>query len=369
MYLALILWLKFCFRLHLSTLEICRLGTLNFAEEARSYTFGPLNPRFAVLDSFLGGLASVLPPDAYRRCSGKVRISVTQFPDNTNRIIDQFASNDELIAAMACSAFIPLYCGFVPPYFQGKVCCVLSLLLTLPFSLPLRVPPVTLINRLINVLVMFTLDTHSSHMHTCSALLLLLLTVLKRPVALHSFAQRCLDGCFSVNFPTVDEHTVCVSPFAGDSENDSQMFISPRDTDNDAITYVDYRFGAGPQWWHRLRRWRTMFSFGGGDNGGGSSMWPSSDSDGAQQAPAEGGGSLWDELCGVLRFASSPWSPFAEHSLNVKTTPFQLTLLNVRRLSYVLYPPDRPTMMKIFARGYLDAFNFLRRQGTTVLYY
>ena len=164
-----------------------------------------------------------------------------------------------------------------------------------------------------------------------------------------SSLQRCLDGCFSVNFPTVDEHTVCVSPFAGDSEQDTQLFISPRDTDCDAITYVDYRFGAGPQWWHRLRRWRSLFS--------GS----------ASSEPDGGGGSLWDELCCMLRFASSPWSPFAEHSLNVKTTPFQLTLLNLRRLSYVLYPPDRPTMMKIFARGYLDAFDLLRRQGTATL--
>ena len=160
-----------------------------------------------------------------------------------------------------------------------------------------------------------------------------------------------MDGCFSVNFPTVDEHTVCVSPFAGDSEQDTLLFISPRDTDSDAITYVDYRFGAGPQWWHRLRRWRSLIS-----------GTASSEPDGG--AHCGGGGSLWDELCGMLRFASSPWSPFAEHSLNVKTTPFQLTLLNLRRLSYVLYPPDRPTMMKIFARGYLDAFDLLRRQGT-----
>lgn len=153
-----------------------------------------------------------------------------------------------------------------------------------------------------------------------------------------------------------------VSPFAGDAENDSQLFISPRDTDNDALTYVDYRFGAGPQWWHRLRRWRSLFS-GSYSGGGGdcSDAWPSGDAGPPLEAPR---GSLWDELCGVLRFASSPWSPFAEHSLNVKSTPFQITLLNLRRLSYVLYPPDRPTMMKIFERGYLDAFNFLRRQGT-----
>ncbi|XP_062563797.1 uncharacterized protein LOC134226810 isoform X4 [Armigeres subalbatus] len=128
--------------------------------EARSHSLGPFSPRFNIQTSLLEGLQKFLPPDAHERVNGKLHVSLTRVYDGKNVIVSQFNSREDLLQALLCACFIPVFSGILPPRFHGV---------------------------------------------------------------------RYMDGAFSDNLPTLDENTVTVSPFCGESDicprdNSSQMF-------------------------------------------------------------------------------------------------------------------------------------------------
>ncbi|XP_021708560.1 patatin-like phospholipase domain-containing protein 3 isoform X5 [Aedes aegypti] len=128
--------------------------------EARSHSLGPFSPRFNIQTCLLEGLQKFLPPDAHERVNGKLHISLTRVYDGKNVIVSQFNSREDLLQALLCACFIPVFSGLLPPRFHGV---------------------------------------------------------------------RYMDGAFSDNLPTLDENTVTVSPFCGESDicprdNSSQMF-------------------------------------------------------------------------------------------------------------------------------------------------
>lgn len=123
--------------------------------ELRKHAFGAFNPLINVTSMLRSTLQKVVPDDAYKRCSGRLFISVTRVSDGANVIISEFKSNDDLIAALVASTFVPVFSGFIPP-----------------------------------------------------------------KVGEH----RYVDGGFSNNLPILDENTITVSPFCGESD------ICPRDS-------------------------------------------------------------------------------------------------------------------------------------------
>ncbi|XP_058466580.1 1-acylglycerol-3-phosphate O-acyltransferase Pnpla3-like isoform X2 [Malaya genurostris] len=128
--------------------------------EARSHSLGPFSPRFNIQTCLLEGLQKFLPSDAHERVNGKLHISLTRVYDGKNVIVSQFNSREDLLQALLCACFIPVFSGILPPRFHGV---------------------------------------------------------------------RYMDGAFSDNLPTLDENTVTVSPFCGESDicprdNSSQMF-------------------------------------------------------------------------------------------------------------------------------------------------
>lgn len=92
---------------------------LKVVSQARSRTFGPLHPEFNLLGIVRDELEVILPPNAYEMCTGRLVISLTRWSDHENVIIDEYRSNADLIDAIMCSCFIPLYCGITPPKFRG----------------------------------------------------------------------------------------------------------------------------------------------------------------------------------------------------------------------------------------------------------
>ncbi|XP_040111355.1 patatin-like phospholipase domain-containing protein 2 isoform X2 [Oryx dammah] len=64
-------------------------------------------------------LLKSLPADCHECASGRLGISLTRVSDGENVIITHFNSKEELIQANVCSTFIPVYCGLIPPSFQG----------------------------------------------------------------------------------------------------------------------------------------------------------------------------------------------------------------------------------------------------------
>ncbi|CAD6188258.1 unnamed protein product [Caenorhabditis auriculariae] len=92
---------------------------LKVVAQARSRTLGPLHPEFDLLGTVRIEMKKTLPSDAYKTCTGRLIISLTRWSDHENVIVDEYTSNEDLIDAIMCSCFIPLYCGLNPPRFRG----------------------------------------------------------------------------------------------------------------------------------------------------------------------------------------------------------------------------------------------------------
>lgn len=122
--------------------------------EARRHSLGPFSPLFNIQTCLLEGLQKFLPHDAHKRVNGKLHISLTRVYDGKNVIVSHYNSRQDLLNALLCACFIPIFSGILPPRFHGV---------------------------------------------------------------------RYMDGAFSDNLPLIDENTVTVSPFCGESD------ICPRD--------------------------------------------------------------------------------------------------------------------------------------------
>uniref|UniRef100_A0A8U7NT69 Uncharacterized protein n=1 Tax=Corvus moneduloides TaxID=1196302 RepID=A0A8U7NT69_CORMO len=78
-------------------------------------------PGGRILRILRGALRKILPPNAHELVSGKLHIVLTRVHDWRTVTVSEFASKEELIQAVTCSCFIPLYFGFCPPTYRGVV--------------------------------------------------------------------------------------------------------------------------------------------------------------------------------------------------------------------------------------------------------
>ncbi|XP_026720292.1 patatin-like phospholipase domain-containing protein 1 [Athene cunicularia] len=89
------------------------------AKEVRKTLLGPLSPKCSLLANIKTILQRTLPEDSYQLASGRLHISLTRVVDGQNVIASEFSSKEELIQALLCSCFLPIYCGFIPPSYRG----------------------------------------------------------------------------------------------------------------------------------------------------------------------------------------------------------------------------------------------------------
>uniref|UniRef100_A0A8B9GLN5 PNPLA domain-containing protein n=1 Tax=Amazona collaria TaxID=241587 RepID=A0A8B9GLN5_9PSIT len=68
---------------------------------------------------FPGLSGRMLPENSYQLASGRLHISLTRVVDGQNVMASEFSSKEELIQALLCSCFLPIYCGFIPPSYRG----------------------------------------------------------------------------------------------------------------------------------------------------------------------------------------------------------------------------------------------------------
>ncbi|XP_071407635.1 patatin-like phospholipase domain-containing protein 2 isoform X3 [Pithys albifrons albifrons] len=94
---------------------------LALAREARKRNLGPLHPSFNVIKIIRDGLMRNLPENTHQLSSGRLCISLTRVSDGKNALISNFNSKEEVIQALICSSFVPIYCGLIPPSFRGVV--------------------------------------------------------------------------------------------------------------------------------------------------------------------------------------------------------------------------------------------------------
>ncbi|KAJ8271529.1 hypothetical protein COCON_G00103880 [Conger conger] len=92
---------------------------IDVSKEARKRFLGPMHPSFNLVKIMRAMLYRTLPPDAHTLASGRLGISLTRVSDGENVLVSQFNSKEELVQACVCSAYIPVYCGLIPPTLQG----------------------------------------------------------------------------------------------------------------------------------------------------------------------------------------------------------------------------------------------------------
>ncbi|NXF45545.1 PLPL1 protein, partial [Oceanites oceanicus] len=78
--------------------------------------FLPGGKALKILKDFLN---KFLPTNAHQLVSGKLHIIVTRVRDCRSVVVSEFASREDLIQAVVCSCFIPLYFGILPPMYHG----------------------------------------------------------------------------------------------------------------------------------------------------------------------------------------------------------------------------------------------------------
>ena len=71
--------------------------TLRLAERAHKLSVGPFHPRFRLTKTIRRVFQQMIPADAYKKCSGKLHISLTRCSDWQNVVVSEFTSNDDLI--------------------------------------------------------------------------------------------------------------------------------------------------------------------------------------------------------------------------------------------------------------------------------
>ncbi|XP_051961798.1 1-acylglycerol-3-phosphate O-acyltransferase Pnpla3 isoform X1 [Xyrauchen texanus] len=93
---------------------------LEFARFTKQHPLGLLNPTVDIFRWLEVTLQRTLPDNAYGLASGRLHVSMTRIPDRKNILVSEFHSNEDLIKALLCSCFVPVYSGMIPPQYKGE---------------------------------------------------------------------------------------------------------------------------------------------------------------------------------------------------------------------------------------------------------
>ncbi|XP_051008467.1 omega-hydroxyceramide transacylase [Acomys russatus] len=99
--------------------EYLRVLNMGLAE-VKKFFLGPLSPSCKMVQMMRQFLYNVLPEDSYKSATGKLHVSLTRVTDGENVVVSEYTSKEELIEALYCSCFVPVYCGFIPPMYRGE---------------------------------------------------------------------------------------------------------------------------------------------------------------------------------------------------------------------------------------------------------
>ncbi|XP_062856814.1 patatin-like phospholipase domain-containing protein 2 isoform X2 [Trichomycterus rosablanca] len=97
----------------------CCKNLMELYKEARKGILGAMHPSFNLLKLTQKVLVRELPDNAHLLASGKLCLSLTRVSDGKNVLVSEFTSKEDLIQAVVCSCFFPVYCGVVPPSYHG----------------------------------------------------------------------------------------------------------------------------------------------------------------------------------------------------------------------------------------------------------
>ncbi|MBN3285676.1 PLPL2 protein, partial [Polyodon spathula] len=180
---------------------------IEVSKEARKRFLGPLHPSFNLVKIIRGHLYKTLPADAHLLASGRLGISLTRVSDGENVLVSQYNTKEELVQACVCSAFIPVYCGLIPPTLQGVTRHAATSELHAPYARP-------------DHRGRWCLQGPTSALPTPGSAQPIVRCSLGTPIG----RGRYVDGGITDNLPQYElKNTITVSPFSGESD------ICPRD--------------------------------------------------------------------------------------------------------------------------------------------
>ncbi|XP_062396083.1 patatin-like phospholipase domain-containing protein 2 [Sardina pilchardus] len=96
-----------------------RDDVIEFAKLVREHSFGPLHPAVNVFKWMENTIRRRLPLESHKLASGRLCISMTRVPDGENVVVSEFQTHEDVVKALLCSCFIPMYCGVIPPSYKG----------------------------------------------------------------------------------------------------------------------------------------------------------------------------------------------------------------------------------------------------------
>ncbi|XP_062993950.1 omega-hydroxyceramide transacylase-like [Elgaria multicarinata webbii] len=89
------------------------------ARDVRRTILGPFAPGCSVVRTIQSRLHQILPENSHQMATGRLYVSLTRLVDGQNVVVSEYNSKEELIQALICSCFVPIYAGFIPPSFRG----------------------------------------------------------------------------------------------------------------------------------------------------------------------------------------------------------------------------------------------------------
>ncbi|XP_049436924.1 patatin-like phospholipase domain-containing protein 2 [Epinephelus fuscoguttatus] len=92
---------------------------LHFAKQLKAFTLGPFNPSINVFHWLECLLHKHLPSNAHQLANGRLSVSMTRMSDGKHIFMSEFQSKEDVVQALLCSCFVPMYCGVLPPSFRG----------------------------------------------------------------------------------------------------------------------------------------------------------------------------------------------------------------------------------------------------------
>uniref|UniRef100_A0A8C0AE73 Patatin like phospholipase domain containing 5 n=1 Tax=Bos mutus grunniens TaxID=30521 RepID=A0A8C0AE73_BOSMU len=102
------------------SVDLCCSLILAMVKRVEQLSLGIFHPAFMPIETIRQDLQDSLPTDIHILASQRLGISLTHWPEGKNFIVTDFATRDEVIEALVCTAYFPFYCGTIPPTFRGK---------------------------------------------------------------------------------------------------------------------------------------------------------------------------------------------------------------------------------------------------------
>nr|XP_004650689.1 patatin-like phospholipase domain-containing protein 5 [Jaculus jaculus] len=116
------------------SVDFCCSHLLAMVKQLETLSLGVFHPAYWPIEHIRQQLQDHLPSDSHILASQRLGISLTHWPDGRNYIVTDFATRDELIQALVCTLYFPLYCGNIPPEFRGERYIDGALSNNLPFA-------------------------------------------------------------------------------------------------------------------------------------------------------------------------------------------------------------------------------------------